>query len=165
MRYLIENIIQQLEEIQNGKLWIGSNFDSKLNQVDENSAFLRPIENLHSVAEIISHLTLWRKETILKIQTEKGSKTDNCEENWLANDKLKILGWDSIKSEYDKTLSELIDLLKSKDDEFLDEQYYDTDFKDNYKYRFVINGMLHHDIYHLGQLGIIIKYLKKNNKY
>ena len=70
----------------------------------------------------------------------------------------------NIKSEYDKTLSELIELLKGKEDEFLDEQYYDTDFKGNFKYRFVINGMLHHDIYHLGQLGIIIKHLKENNK-
>ena len=135
-----------------------------MNQVDGNTVFLRPIENLHSVAEIISHLTLWRKETILKIQTGKGSKTDDCEENWLANDKLEILGWYNIKSEYDKTLSELIDLLKSKDDEFLNEQYYDTDFKGNYEYRFVINGMLHHDIYHLGQLGIIIRYLNDNNR-
>ena len=112
MNYIIKNIIQQLEEVQNGKLWIGSTFDSKLNQLNENSVFLRPIKNLHSVAEIISHLTLWRKETILKIQTGKGSKTDDCEENWLANDKLKILGCDYIKSEYDKTLSELINLLK-----------------------------------------------------
>lgn len=165
MKYLIENIIQQLEEVQRGKLWIGSTFNSKLNQVDENSVFLRPTENLHSVAEIISHLTLWRKETILKIQTGKGSKTDDCEENWLSNDKLEIVGWDNIKLEYDRTLSELIGLLKSKDDEFLNELYYDTDFKGDYEYRFVINGMLHHDIYHLGQLGIIIKYLKKKNKY
>lgn len=164
MKYLIENIIQQLEEVQNGKLWIGSTYSSKLNQVDENSVFLRPNESLHSVAEIISHLTLWRKETILKIQTGKGIKTDDCEENWLTNDKLQIVGWDNIKSEYDRTLSELIDLLKSKNDEFLNELYYDADFKGDYEYRFVINGMIHHDIYHLGQLGIIIKYLKKENK-
>ncbi len=164
MKYIIENIIRQLEEIQNGKLWIGSNFENKLNQVNENSAFLRPIENLHSIAEIISHLTLWRKETILKIQIGKGSKTDDCEENWLTNNQLKILGWNNIKSEYKKTLSELIELLKSKDDEFLNKQYYDTDFKGNYKYNFVIDGMLHHDIYHLGQIGIIVKYLIENNK-
>lgn len=164
MKYLIENIIQQLKEVQNGKPWIGSNFDSKLTQVDENTVFLRPIENLHSVAEIISHLTLWRKETVLKIKTGKGSKTDDCEENWLTNDKLKIMGWKKIRSEYDNSLSELIELLRGKDDKFLNEQYYDTDFKGYYEYGFVINGMLHHDIYHLGQLGIIIKYLKENNK-
>lgn len=164
MKYLIENIIQQYQEVQNGKLWIGSTYNSKLNQVNESLVFTRPIEGLHSIAEIISHLTLWRKETILKIQTGKGSKTDDCEENWLTNDKLEPLGWTYIKAEYDKTLSELIDLLKSKDDEFLNELYYDTDFKGDYEYRFVIHGMLHHDIYHLGQLGIIIKYLKENNE-
>ncbi len=164
MRYLIENIIQQYHEVQNGKLWIGDTFNSKLNQINENLVFTRPIKGLHSIAEIISHLTLWRKETILKIQTGKGSKTDDCEENWLTNDKLEPLGWQNIKSEYDKTLIKLIDLLRSKDDTFLNEEYYDTDFKGNYTYSFVINGMLHHDIYHLGQLGIIIKYLKENNK-
>jgi len=161
MRALIENIIQQLEDVQNGKLWIGSSFDSKLNQIDENLVFLRPMESLHSVAEIISHLTLWRRETILKIQTGRGSKTDDYEENWLTNDKLKKKGWNDIKSAYDDTLSELIMLLKSKDDTFLNELYFDTDFKGDYEYSFVINGMLHHDIYHLGQLGIIIKHLKQ----
>ena len=163
MRSLIEHIIEQYQKVQNGKLWIGSTFTSKLSQVDESTVFERPIEGLHSIAEIISHLTLWRKETILKIETGKGSKTDDCEENWLTNDKLKLIGWQNIKSEYDKTLTDLIDLLKSKDDEFLNEEYYDTDFKGNYKYSFIINGMLHHDIYHLGQLGIIIKYLKESN--
>lgn len=164
MNYIIESIIQQLEDVQNGKLWIGSTFDGKLKQVNENDVFVRPIEHLHSIAEIISHLTLWRKETILKIQTGKGSKTDDCDENWLTNDTLKVLGWEKIKGAYDKTLSELIDLLKEKEDSFLNEPYYDTDFKGYYEYKFVIHGMLHHDIYHLGQLGIIIKYLKENNK-
>lgn len=157
----MENIIQQLEAVQKGKLWIGSTFSSTFSQVDENSVFERPLEDLHSVAEIISHLTLWRKETLLKIKTGKGSKTDDCEENWLSNEKLRILGWAKIRSEYDRTLLELIGLLKTKDDDFLDERYYDTDFKGNYSYRFVIEGMLHHDLYHLGQLGLIIKYLKK----
>ena len=163
MNYLIKHIIEQLQEVKDGKLWIGSNIDDKLNEVDEKSAFLRPIENLHRVAEIISHLTLWRQETILKIQPGKGSPTDDCEENWRDNDWLKTMGWGMIRSEYDRTLSELIDLLTSKDDAFLSALYYDTDFKGEYPYRFVIDGMLHHDLYHLGQLGIIIKHLNKQN--
>ena len=73
------------------------------------------------------------------------------------------MGWEHIKSEYARTLIELIDLLKTKDDDFLSQQYFDTDFKGYYEYSFVVNGMLHHDIYHLGQLGIIIKYLKEHS--
>lgn len=163
MRNLIEHIIQQYLDVQNGKLWIGSTYTSKLNKIDEDLFFKRPAQGLHSIAEIISHLTLWRKETILKIQTGKGSKTDDCEENWLTNDILEPLGWKKIKFEYDTTLSELINLLKSQDDQFLEKEYYDTDFKGHFKYSFVINGMLHHDLYHLGQIGIITKYLKEQD--
>ncbi len=159
MNYLLPYIIQQYKDVQNGTLWIGSTIGSKLNQIDEQMVFTRPLESLHSIAEIISHLTLWRKETILKIQTGKGSKTDDCAENWLPNDQLEPKGWHRIKSEYDDTLIALIALLDSKDDAFLEEKYYDTDFKGHYPYRFIIDGMLHHDLYHLGQLGIIIKHL------
>ncbi len=160
MNNIIQNIIQQLEDVQQGKPWIGSTFVSKLNQVDENEYFKRPIEDLHSVAEIISHLTLWRSEAILKFKTGKGSKTDDCEENWLPNDKLKVIGWDKIKSSYDKTLSDLIALLRIKNDDFLSKQYFDTDFKGYYTYNWLLSGMIQHDVYHLGQIGIIIKYLK-----
>lgn len=161
MRILIENIITQLRDIQEGKNWIGSNFDKKLDPINENTAFIRPANHLHSVAELISHLTVWRNETILKIITGKGSITDECEENWLTNDQLKEIGWKKIKMEYDSSLSEIIELLKSKDDSFLKEKYYDTDFKDFFEFQFVIFGMLHHDIYHLGQLGIIVKLIKQ----
>ncbi len=161
MNTLINHIIKQLIEIQHGKIWIGSSYESKLNSIDDELVFVRPIKDLHSIAEIFSHLTLWRNEALLKIKTGKGSKTDDCEENWLTNEKLRIKGWTNIKSEFDNSLTQLISLLEEKDDTFLDKEYYDTDFKGNYKYSFLINGMLHHDIYHLGQLGIIIKYLKK----
>lgn len=161
MNSTINHIIEQLQGIQDGKNWIGSSYSKKLNSIDESLVFERPLDGMHSIAEIISHLTLWRNETILKIKTGTGSKTDDCEENWLTNSVLKVKGWKQIKSEYDYTLSELITLLQEKEDSFLNESYYDTDFKGHYPYSFVINGMLHHDIYHLGQLGIIIKYLHK----
>ncbi|MEQ9440991.1 MAG: DinB family protein [Cyclobacteriaceae bacterium] len=162
MRTLIEDISHQLKDVQEGKNWMGANFDKKLSLVSDLEAFVRPIPDLHSVAEIISHLTVWRQETILKIKTGKGSLTDDSEQNWRPNNQLRKIGWDHIKTAYRNSLQELIELLQTKDDGFLDETYYDTDFKDNYPYRFVVYGMLHHDIYHLGQLGIIIKLLQEN---
>jgi hypothetical protein len=161
MRVLIENLIGQLRAVQEASNWMGTNFDKKLSLINEDEAFKHPVPGLHSVAEIISHLTVWRKETILKIKTGTGSITEAAEENWLPDDQLKKFGWNRIKSEYKKSLGDLIELLQAKEDNFLEQKYYDTDFKDYYPYRFVTDGMLHHDIYHLGQLGIIIKFLKK----
>lgn len=164
MRVLIQDIVDQLREVQEERIWIGESFAKKLALVDETAVFTRPLPGLHSIAEIISHLTTWRKETLLKIKTGKGSLTDDSEENWLTNDILVKLGWNSILQNYRNSLLELITLLEKKEDSFLVEKYYDPDFKGMYEYRFVLNGMLHHDIYHLGQLGIIIKFLNIKGK-
>lgn len=163
MNNLINYIINELENIQHGQPWVGSTYISKLKTVSPDLVFKRPMEDMHSIAEIISHLTLWRKEAILKIKTGTGSKTDDCEENWLSNKTLKAKGWKHIISEYDKTLTELIALLRQENDSFLTKEYYDTDFKVTYPYQFLLSGMLQHDIYHLGQLGLIIKYLNKSH--
>jgi hypothetical protein len=165
MKVLIDYITKQLIDNQEGKVWIGENYNRKLQKINESNAFIRPQPELHSAAEIISHLTTWQKETILKINTGEGRLTDDCEENWYSNKKLKKMTWTKIWNEYKTSLTELIDLLKTKDDSFLNEEYYDPDFKGNFPFSFVINGMLHHNIYHLGQLGIIVKYLKKLDLY
>ncbi|MEM7040615.1 MAG: DinB family protein, partial [Bacteroidota bacterium] len=127
----------------------------------EDNAFVRPLPDLHSVAEIVSHLTTWQKETILKIETGTGSLTDDAEANWYSNEVLKAKTWATVRQEYEESLAKIIQLLETKEDSFLQTTYYDTDFKGDYPYSFVIYGMLHHNIYHLGQLGYIAKYLKK----
>lgn len=161
MKSQIRDLIDQLKSVQNGKLWMGRTFDRLLNQVNEETAFVRPLPDMHSVAELISHLTFWREECLLKIRTGQGSKTDDSPENWLPNKILRQAGWATLKAEHDRTLAELLSLLEARNDVFLDEIYYDTDYKGEYPYRFLIHGMLHHDLYHLGQLGLIMKYLRK----
>jgi len=160
MKLRIDSILRQLNELQNGKPWVGETFDKKLAVITEQEAFLRPLPNIHSIAEILAHLTSWRKETNLKIKTGKGSLTTDSYENWPDNSELQSIGWDKLQEEYNNSLSELILLLQSKDDPFLDETYYDLDFKGTYPYSFAVEGMLHHDIYHLGQMGLIIKLIK-----
>lgn len=160
MNNAIKNILEQLQELHHGKPWIGRSLEFRLAQLDPDKCFVRPIPDMHSIAEILSHVTLWRTEAILKINTGSGSKTDDCPENWLSNEALQSKGWDHIKTAYDASLEELITLLQQKDDNFLDRQYYDTDFKGDYTYRWLLNGMVEHDAYHLGQIGMIIKYLK-----
>ena len=161
MRVLIDNIIRQLKEVQEAKNWMGANFVDKLNPITENEAFIRPLPSLHSVAEIVSHLTAWRRDAITKISTGKGKLTEDSAENWLDNDALRRIGWNAIMADHKNSLAELIDFLRAKDDNFLQQKYYDTDFKGDHEYQFVIEGILHHDIYHLGQLGIVIKLLRE----
>lgn len=163
MKILIDTIQVQLKEIHNGKIWIGTTVFDTLKLFDEKDAFSCP-NNVHNAAEIIAHLTFWRKETILKIKTGKGIMTDESPENWLGNAALKKIGWTKIMFEYRQSLDELLEILQLKNDAFLKEKYYDTDYKGYYQYQFLLNGMLHHDLYHLGQLRILLKFLSKNKE-
>lgn len=160
---LISSLIDQLQEIQSGNVWLGVNFDKKLNLLDEEGFFNKPNE-LHSVAEILSHLTAWRKDIIIKITTGKGNITDWDPSNWISNEALKKLGRKSIISEYQSTLYTIIDLLKDRTDAFLNDLYFDIDFKGSYPYSFALYGLLHHDIYHLGQIGMLIPMVEKKDK-
>ena len=161
MSLIIDHIIAQLIQIQRGKNWIGVSFEQKINSLTEDQFFYQP-NHLHSIAEIVSHLTTWRKETIIKLETGKGTITDDHPSNWQSVGALKAVGKHQLVRKYEESLVQLIRQLKNKNDTFLNESYFDTDFKAYYPYSFVVNGMLQHDLYHLGQIGLLIKLQEVN---
>lgn len=164
MKERINDLVGQMTEIQTGKPWIGSNFSKKMQLVSEEDFYRRPIKHMHSVAEIISHLTTWRKETLMKLETGTGCLTDDHPSNWKDQETLKSLGRSKIMGEYEDSLSGILSFLEGKNDDFLQKTYYDGDFKGEFTYAWLLQGMMHHDIYHLGQIGYIVKFLKNSEK-
>lgn len=156
-RILIDNIIRQLNEIQNGSLWFDQCFKDKLGNVSDEAAFTRPMPHIHSVAEHVSHMLEWRKECLLRY---KGLKTElmNSPADWKNNDELHKLGWANLrKALYDSRI-ELIDLFTNQEDSYLETQFQDTE----YNYHYLIEGIIQHDLYHLGQIGITLKLMEAN---
>ena len=154
---LIKDIIRQLEDAENGDLWLDENFEKKLAQVSEEKAFIRPLPELHSVAELLSHLIVWRRVNVRRMQGENLDMPDDHPDNWKSNEQLKTLyDWTSLKADFHKSQQEVIALLAGKDDSYLDTV--STHYGKTFKY--LLEGLIHHDMYHMGQLGITIKYLK-----
>lgn len=67
-KVLITNMMQQLRDIESADLWIDENFEKKLTEVNEMTAFERPLPDMHSIAELMSHLIEWRKEVLSRLQ-------------------------------------------------------------------------------------------------
>ncbi len=160
MNKLISEITDQLRNIHYGRNWFGQGYKTKLEDIDNNFYFVRPYPEVHSVAELIAHGTAWRKDVIVKIESGKGELTEASDQDWQDLEKLKGKGWDAIYEEYVESVDLLISLLEDKDDAFLDEKYQDPEFNGEFPYRFSIYGILQHDLYHLGQLGLVIKMLR-----
>lgn len=152
---LINNVVKQLKDNQDQSNWLDENFKKKLENVNEENAFIRPIPEIHSVAELVGHVLIWRVEGIKKLQGMKSLLTMKSPENWRTNDELKKIGWEKLKIALFNSQTELIELIKDKSDEFLE----NTDYAPGYSYKYLVEGLIHHDIYHLGQIGITLKLL------
>lgn len=151
---LIQNIISQLLDVQEQGKWLEENFKSKIEGINEDKVFERPLPELHSIAELVSHVLVWRMESIRKIKNMDANLTIDSPENWRTNGQLKEVGWLNLKTEFYQSIYTLIEILKDKDDTFLNKKY-----RDEYSFKYLIEGLIHHDLYHLGQLGITIKFL------
>lgn len=158
---LIKDVVQQLKDVENGELWIDENFTKKLAQVDEATAFERPVPEMHSIAELASHLIEWRKEVFSRLNgNPRGFKMSDAA-NWRTNQELKVLGWKSLLEDFHRTQRNLISFLETKDDDFLSSPCPHADPSFPYDFKYLVTGLIHHDMYHLGQMGLTIKYLKK----
>lgn len=154
---LIINYVEQLKTNLEGDNWLDENFKKKLEKISEENAFIRPIPEIHSIAELVAHILIWRVEGIKKLQGIKSNVTINSPENWRTNEELQKIGWGKLKADLFNSQMELIELLESKSDEYLEENKYAPD----YSYKYLVEGLIQHDIYHLGQIGITLKLLKK----
>lgn len=85
----------------------------------------------------------------------------NSPDDWKDDTDLKKIGWTDLKNALYESRSELIDLIVNQDDTYLQTKFLDTD----YNFHYLIEGIIHHDLYHLGQIGITIKLLNKDKNY
>lgn len=156
----VKNYIGQLERVVDGGDWMEVSFSEKLTQVNSQKALKQLIPEKHSIAEILWHCVYWRTVFIKRVQGDKLYKQiTQATENWISLDALDYKGWDILKEEFEETQRQIISLLETKTDDFLDEEY-----EDGYTFDYFLEGIIHHDIYHLGQIGLLISLLEKQNE-
>ncbi len=155
-RKIVENTIAQLRDVQNGLTWYDDNFEKKIGWIAEEQAFIRPIPEIHSVAELVSHVLVWRLDTVKRLEGLDSNFTVESPENWKDNEELRKTGWEQLKQDLSKSQEELIDFLTNKTDDYLE----NTKCHGEYSVKAMVEGIIHHDLYHLGQVGITIKLLK-----
>jgi len=159
-KVLITNMMQQLRDIESADLWIDENFEKKLTEVNEMTAFERPLPDMHSIAELMSHLIEWRKEVLSRLQGNPRGLEMTDAANWRTNTELAKKGWKNMLQEFHGTQQSIIYFLEGKDDVFLSTPYPYAGPAFPHDYQYLVTGLIHHDLYHLGQMGITIKFLK-----
>lgn len=150
----IQSIIRNFQDINSGEPWYGRSVFTLLDEVDTAKAGKKPTEAAHSVTELLHHMLIWAEFTLKRIQGNKEDMDSFEKLDWRQIDPA-IHTWERGLAEFKTIHDKIIQLLKEKDDEFLKEK---VDYRD-YDFRYLLNGLIQHNIYHAGQITYINKYL------
>lgn len=152
----IKQLTQKLQEIYKGSPWHGASLTTQLSNIPAEHYTKGVGASQKSIAHLLEHMLAWRQ---LAIEVLKGNKTCDITLN-------SKMDWPEPKpvgqpkayylSKLEESQEELLALLKSKEGSWLKEQ---TPNK-TYQNEFLLQGIVEHDLYHSGQIGIFNSLLK-----
>lgn len=151
----VQSIIRNLENTLDGQPWFGRPLYALLREVDPAIAFKRLSENSHSLIELLYHMLTWAEFTLKRIEKDDRFDLDAFEKlDWRTIDPT-VHDWDDTLAAFIATHQLIVALLQTKDDPFLKEI---VDYRP-YNFRFLLNGLIQHNIYHAGQIAYLHKLL------
>lgn len=161
MKTEINLMIKNYNRVYKGRPWYGDSIKSILRKVDQKKIFIKPSGNkTNSIAEITAHIIGWREFLLSRISKNHEFKlTQKDTFNWKRIDDNEKTAWKNLLRKMDVVQNEIIKILDNSGDELLDLKVRDRKFKIKY----LLDGVLQHDIYHLGQITLLSKII--NSEY
>ncbi len=154
----IEDCIVQIKEVFDGEPWYGSSILKVLENIPVEFWNQKVGKMSHSIAELVYHIIDWRSFVVEKLKNNTVYSIElNSEKDW--RKQVSIVSQDQKKviiKELNKTQELILEELDQKSDSWLNESVLGKDYSNQY----MINGLVQHDIYHLGQINMLYNMLK-----
>ena len=157
MNQEIQALAAQMEVVLQGTPWYGKSVGLLLDEMNPDTVFLDPPGKAHRGIDILYHMITWATFTLHRIEGNKSYDLDAAEQlDWREIDPATH-GWEEGIAELQAVHQQIIYHLREKDDEFLDQK---VDYRD-YNFRYLINGLIQHNIYRAGQIACLSKIFSK----
>ena len=149
----IQHYLRQMQELISGGSWQGESFKEKLKEIKEEDFFKQPMEGIHSIGEITWHCIYWKMVLLERFKGNEKYRDETVDLlNFRKRDALMKEGMQYLLNSFYATSEDIMQFLKTKDDHFLLEKNSAGILMDYY-----VEGIVQHDIYHLGQIGLVQK--------
>jgi DinB superfamily len=147
----LENIINNLSETYNGMPWHGNSLKELLREIDVKMAFYRPFEKKHNIAELVAHILIWRQYALEILLENYNAHIDigSLADFPTLDESEKI--WRELLTQLDKNQVVLLENLKAFSASKLEDEIPEKPFT----FRYLFEGIVYHDVYHGGQIGLI----------
>ena len=150
-----ERVSKLFEDLYNGHPWIDVTILPNLKKLTAKQAAKRIYSDWNTIWEIVNHIISWRETVLLRIQ---GKNIKSPSHNFFVEvPDTSPEAWNSTLDRLEVSQSFWISFLKN-----FNENDFDTVYKPNkLTYYEHIHGILQHDAYHLGQIVIMMKRVRK----
>jgi uncharacterized damage-inducible protein DinB len=146
----IERILDQLNRAWGGPSWTGVDIRPLLDDLTDAQARAHPLPNLHSIIELVAHMTVWMD--VVSIRLTGKAKELTAEEDWRD---VTQLPWAEAVGEMENAVSRLSDAVARLSVDDLDKIVAGRD----YTMYVMLHGVIQHNLYHAGQIAILKKIL------
>lgn len=143
----IKNLSKLVQRVYNGKAWHGPSVMDVLKDVDEISC-RKKLGNSHSIVELVLHMVSWRTFVTKRLLGNTAFELTD-DQNFPSE-----TDWETALEKLEKSQSELVQAIET----ITAEQLQETVANRKYDFFVLLHGIIHHDIYHLGQIQLILKY-------
>ena len=148
----VEHLADQHRRALVGGAWHGPALLQTLKGVTAKRAMARPIRKAHSIWEIVLHIEAWDRVVLGRLTGSPIELSD--EENWPKIRRASPAAWKravaSMKTTHRRLRREITRLSPAR----LDQGYGP---KKQYKIYRMVHGVVHHELYHAGQIAILKK--------
>jgi hypothetical protein len=149
-------LAQQVRLAHDGPAWHGPALAENLESVTAVEAAARPLPGAHSIWEIVLHLTAWAGEVQRRLGG--GAPAAPAEGDWPAVGPVSGESWRDAQRELRRVHEELAESVRHFPQPRWDERIgegRDAPLGTGVTYSEMIAGLLQHDAYHGGQIGLL----------
>lgn len=147
----LEESFQSVYEDEAGEAWYGPSILPLLTGVTPEQAAKKPFASAHSIWELVMHIAYWESVALRRLKGEKVDAPLNSEQDWATVKHRSEPAWKTAVSELKQGNSALREELRHCSEEKMQQRATGKQYS-NYV---MVEGTLHHAIYHSGQISML----------
>jgi uncharacterized damage-inducible protein DinB len=150
----ISHIKNMLKYNWEGPMWYGGHITAVLADITREKALRKPAAGAHNIYELVMHMLCWRNFVLELLKGNTSYKVEiNSETDWPVKYEVTEESWKKTLAELENNQTELMAALENFEEAKLGEVVPER----NFKWHVLLHGLIHHDIYHSGQIAILKK--------
>lgn len=140
-----------------GNAWHGNNLAEVISGVNPEKAFVHPVPEAHSIAELVLHISSWTTEVISRLHGNLPKEP--VKGDWRTADDESTEGWNAIVAEFNEVNEDLLNLIATFPQDQWEIRLPSRSLSEaGLSYFECLNGLIQHHAYHSGQIALLTKF-------